>query len=382
MWSSLLLLIFWLSLALLFYAYFGYPVLMFLLGRFLTAKKQQKPLETLPSVTVVLAAHNEEQRIITRIQNLLASDYPPEKLDIVLVSDGSTDRTVANAQSLGKACVHVVKQEKRSGKAACLNAGLAVAAGEIVVFGDVRQTFPSETISRLVGHFSDPRIGAASGSLEIDPSSTTVGAGVDAYWKLEKFIRYSESVWDSSIGCTGAVYAIRRKLFHELPPDTLLDDVVTPMEIAVQEFRVVFDPTAIAFDPQSLEPKKEKIRKQRTLAGNFQMLFRYPHWLMPWKNRLWWQLISHKYLRLASPVLLITVFIANAMLSASTFFQIALLGQCVFYLAALLGIFCSSFKWLCFSLPAGFVFLNCMVVNGFRHYLRDSYKGYWPSTTT
>ena len=378
--DALALLIFWLSLALLFYTYAGYPIFIFVLGKLFSRSKTSAQNIKPPAATVVLSAFNEEKRIITRLQNLLAADYPKDRLNIVLVSDGSTDGTIENANSLCDPRIKVLSRPNRSGKAACLNAGLALADGEIVIFADVRQRFKPDTIGLLVRHFNDPKIGAVSGSLEIDSAASAVGAGVDVYWKIEKMVRFSESLIDSSIGCTGAIYAIRRKLFRDLPTDTLLDDVVTPMEIAVQGFRVLFDPAAIAFDPQSLEPQKEKGRKQRTLAGNFQMLFRYLSWLFPWKNRLWWQLISHKYLRLVSPLFLITLFVANAMLLNSPFYRWIFFGHVGFYVLAILGNIFASIKWKLFSIPAGFVFLNCMVVCGFQKYVCGSYKGSWPIT--
>jgi cellulose synthase/poly-beta-1,6-N-acetylglucosamine synthase-like glycosyltransferase len=371
--------IFWLSLAILIYTFIGYPGVVFVLAKICPRSVKENAASPLPSVTVVMAAHNEEERIVPRLENLLSSKFPEDRLNIVVVSDGSTDSTVGKIRSLNHPRITVLVQPQRSGKAQCLNIGLAAATGEIVVLGDVRQRFDAETIAELVAHFADPTIGAVSGSLEIENAATAIGGGVDAYWRLEKFLRLAESRFDSSIGCTGAVYAIRRALFKELPPDTLLDDVVVPMQIAVQNYRVIFEPRAKAFDPQSLEPDREKIRKQRTLAGNYQMLFRYPHWLLPWRNRLWWQLLSHKYLRLAAPFLMVAAFVSNAALREIPVYRLLFAGQCLFYLLAVIGAIFSSWKLPVFSIPAGFVFLNLMSLRGLRHYLRGSYRqGSWP----
>ncbi len=359
---------FWASLVLIAYTYPGYPALMFCLAKIFPQRSEIKNAATSPSVTAVLVACNEENKILARLQNLLASDYPKDKLNVIVVSDGSTDSTEKIFAALNEPRVRLISNPHRSGKAHCINLALAVAHAEIIVFCDTRQRFEPETIARLAGHFSDPKIGAVSGALEIEPSTSGVGSGVDAYWKLEKFLRHAESRFDSSIGCTGAVYAIRREFFRPLPPETLLDDVVIPMQIVEQGFRVAFDPTAVAFDPQTLEPDREKIRKRRTLAGNYQMLFKNWRWLFPWRNRLWWMLISHKYLRLAAPFFMLLALVTNFFLIGQNIYKIMFLGQCLFYLAAIFGLLFSSKRLRLFSIPAGFVFLNCMVVTGLWHY--------------
>jgi hypothetical protein len=198
---------------------------------------------------------------------------------------------------------------------------------------------------------------------------------VDAYWRYERQLRAAESRLDSCIGCTGAIYAIRRAHFAPIPGDTLLDDVVIPMQIAVAGLRVIHDSGAHAFDPQPLEPASESRRKQRTLAGGFQMLFRYPQWLGPSHNRLWWQLLSHKYLRLVAPVFLCAAFVSSAVLVWRPFFAACFLGQIVLYACAVVGI--AGGKGRVFAIPAGFVFLNLMTLRGLRLYLAGSTRKGW-----
>lgn len=360
--------VFWGAGFLLAYTFGGYAVLMRLLAR-----TRQRPVfppqEIWPTVTCVVVAFNEEDRIVTRVGNLLASDYPAERLRVVVVSDGSTDRTVGYLQAMSDARVRVIEQPERLGKASGLNAALAALDSDLVVLTDSRQRFAADTIRRLAGHFGDPAIGAVSGSLEIERTASNVGQAVEAYWKHEKELRAAEARFDSCIGCTGAVYALRRSLFVPLPPDTLLDDVVVPMQAARQGYRVLHDPEAIAFDPQPLDPQLEQVRKRRTLAGNFQMLFRYPGWLLPWGHRLWWQLISHKYLRLVLPLLLVAILVANTQLLGSRFFQATLLLQGIAYTLAGAGLLWPGAKARLLSLPAGFVFLNIAVVRAFLYYL-------------
>jgi cellulose synthase/poly-beta-1,6-N-acetylglucosamine synthase-like glycosyltransferase len=371
--------LFWVSAAGLFYTFLGYPILIFVLAKLFPRRTNRPddtgkpPLET----CVVLIAFNEERRIAGRLRNLLASNQP--RLRILVVSDGSTDATVDRIMELREERVDCVARAERVGKSACLNIAVAQAKADCIVFADARQRFESDAIEKLVSNFSNPEVGAVSGILEVDASSSSMGEGVDAYWKLEKFVRKNESVFDSCIGCTGAVYAIRRELFTPIPDDTILDDVVIPMGIAQRGWRVIYDTSAVAFDPQSLEPAAEKIRKKRTLAGNFQMLFRHPGWLLPWRNRLWWQLISHKILRLAAPAGMLCAFASNAMLCGSAFYRALFFLHGLFYFFAGLGMTIPRLKHPLFSWPAGFVFLNAMTVRGFFHFLTASNRKGWES---
>jgi cellulose synthase/poly-beta-1,6-N-acetylglucosamine synthase-like glycosyltransferase len=358
--------VFWLSLLALFFTFVGYPLCIAILAWF--AKSEEEPLRETPTITVLIVAHNEGHRIESRVENLLASDYPPEKLNVLVVSDGSHDDTAARVRAMVNPRVRVLALPAREGKAAGINAGVAEADGDLIVFADARQTFARDAITRLATGLARSQFGAVSGELEIARSQSNTGAGVGAYWKLERFLRSKEAVSDSCIGCTGAIYAIWGALFVPLPPDTILDDVVIPMQIALAGYRVGHDPKARAFDPQPQDPLVEARRKQRTLAGNFQMLFRYPSWLLPWKNRLWWRLIAHKYLRLASPLLLALLLVTSACLWRHPLYLAALLLQVGFYLLAAIGM-ATHLRNKVFSLPAGFVFLNTAVVRAFFKYL-------------
>ena len=372
--------LFWFSLALVFHTFVGYALLMFLLAKLRDPKTLlSNPQLPTPAVTVILAAHNEALRIAPRLQNLLAADYPSDKLQIIVTDDGSTDDTAVQARALAEPRIQLITEPQRHGKAHALNLAFAAAKTDIIVFADVRQTFAPDAIAKLARHFHDLEIGGVSGELLIDPADSAVGGGVDFYWRLEKFLRYNEARWDSTIGCTGAIYAIRRELYRPISPDTILDDVVIPMQIAAQGFRVGFDPEAKAFDPQTLEPEREAVRKRRTLAGNYQMLFRHPAWLLPWRNRLWWQLISHKYLRLAAPFLLALLFLANLALVGKTFFTVTFIGQCAFYGLAIGGL--SFPRKKIFALPAGFTFLNWQSAVALWHYLRNPNQSGWKKSS-
>jgi cellulose synthase/poly-beta-1,6-N-acetylglucosamine synthase-like glycosyltransferase len=366
---------FWGSLLTLAYLYLGYPAIIGILSRYSPVRPRPESKPAPQTVSVVIVVFNGEHYIRRRIENLLAQDFP--LCEIIVVSDGSTDGTNSIVAGWADPRVKLLARKARRGKAACIGLGIRKAAGEIIVLADVRQSFQTDTVSRMIGRFEDDSVGAVSGSLEIQKSSGAVATGVGAYWSFEKRLRHAESLLDSCIGCTGAVYAIRKALFSKIPSDTLLDDVVIPMQIALAGYRVVFEPEAIAFDPQELGPEKERIRKRRTLAGNFQMLFRYPTWMLPWKNRLWWELISHKYLRLAAPLLLAVCFCANLALLDGAVGRVTFACQSGFYGLALLGRFAPLKNSPLFSIPASFVFLNQMVVGGLVSYVRGENKGAW-----
>jgi cellulose synthase/poly-beta-1,6-N-acetylglucosamine synthase-like glycosyltransferase len=328
-------LIFWASGALLGYTLIGYPAAIALWAR-LRPKREQRGPET-PEVTIIVAAHNEAQRIGARIDNLLALDYPRERLNVLICSDGSSDATVEVARSCVDPRVRVLAFEPRRGKAAVLNDAVAAATGELVMFADARQRFERQSLRELVASFADPRVGAVSGELcfEPAPGAGSVGSGVGFYWRYDKLIRRSESLIDSSVGATGAIYAIRRRLFTPIPDTTILDDVLIPMNVVRAGFRTLFNPTARAYDRVAHSAEEEFARKVRTIAGTFQLFARHPWLLHPGRNRLWLQTISHKLLRLVGPLALAGAFGANLFLLASPFYQLTFALQVFVYGAAL-----------------------------------------------
>lgn len=374
--------IFWIGLIFVGYAFVGYPlVLKFvnLLVRKSVDDKKATP-ETFPSVSVILVVSNEASRIAKRISNLLESDYEGP-LEIVVVCDGSEDGTAEAAREFSESGKVKVVVTERSGKAAGLNLGAENADGEILVFADARQSFAKDAVALLViTLLSDETVGAVSGNLEIQSSEDGAGAGIDLYWKLEKWIRHQESILDSVIGCTGAIYSLRKSRFVPIPPDTLIDDVVVPMHVITAGHRVLFEPAAKAFDPQSLEPEKENRRKVRTLAGNYQMLFRYPLWMTPIGNRCWWQLFSHKYSRLIAPFCLFVCWITSGILALNSgFYLFAFVGQTVCWLAALAGLIFRGTNLKVLTIPAGFAFLQWQSIRALFFYLnyRKSADGTW-----
>src|SRR5690606_11297667 len=330
--------VFWAAALMLGYTYAGYPLVVWMWARLRGQDVVTGHVgDELPFVTILVVAHNEESRIAARVENLRGLDYPADRLDIVIASDASTDQTVARACDYIDRGVRVVEFRAHQGKPAVLNELIPRLEGEIVALMDVRQRIEKGALRALVENFHDPRTGVVSGELLLDelPQGSEVG-GVGFYWRYEKFIRQREALIDSSVGATGAIYAIRRRLFRCIPADTLLDDVMIPMQIARQGYRIVFEPRARAHDHVAATASAEFTRKVRTIAGNYQLLFRHPWLLHPFRNRLWFQTLSHKFCRLLCPLCLVLVLMANLMLVSLPFYQMMLVVQILFYAAALL----------------------------------------------
>jgi cellulose synthase/poly-beta-1,6-N-acetylglucosamine synthase-like glycosyltransferase len=326
---------FWLALFALGYLYVGYPVVSWLRG--LLAPRPHRRTAFQPVVTVVVVAHDEADRIERRIANLLALDYPADRLDVVIASDGSADDTVARAQAFSDQRVVVRAFQSHRGKAAVLNDVVPFVRGDIVVLADARQQFERGSVKALVSNFADPRIGAVSGELMLSAATTDVGRGARIYWRYEKFIRRNESRADSTVGATGAICAIRRQLFERIPRDTILDDVLIPLRIVRLGYRVLFDPDARAIDEPSETAYQEFVRKTRTITGTFQ-LFSRERWLLnPFGNRIWFETLSHKGLRLIAPLLQIAVFDCSIMLRDLMPYGVMAIVQCAFYGAAFAG---------------------------------------------
>ncbi|HKQ59671.1 MAG TPA: hypothetical protein VJS92_00215, partial [Candidatus Polarisedimenticolaceae bacterium] len=233
----------------------------------------------------------------------------------------------------------------------------------------------------LVAPFADEHVGAVGGELVLtaQPETGAIGQGCGLYWRYEKAIRASEGSVDSTVGATGAIYAIRRELFEPIPSDTILDDVAIPMHVARRGFRVVFEPRARAFDRPPASALEEFTRKVRTLAGNFQLLAREPWLLLPWRDRLWFQVLSHKALRLLGPLLLAGAFLASLALIADPLYAFALLCQSAFYAAAGAGALLRNapFRPRLFAVPYTFCLLNAATAVAFWRWMRGQQRVTW-----
>ena len=334
--------LFWISVVVIAYVYVGYPLMLAGCSR-LTQRRPRRPaiheIQSWPSISVVIAAKNEAGRLPGRIRNLLEIAYPGPR-EIIVVSDGSTDGTPDVVREFGGP-VRLI-EVPAGGKPLALNAGVAHAQGEILVFADARQRFNEHALMELVANFSDAEVGGATGELVIDAerelTSSTVGDGVSLYWTYEKWLRRHESCVWSTLGATGAIYALRRALWRPLPAETLLDDVLAPMRAVLAGWRIVFEERAQAFDRAAVDGAAEARRKIRTLAGNYQILAQEPRLLVPFVNPVWFHYMSHKVGRLIVPWALAAVLVSSAALALESWvFTFALATQGGFYGLALLG---------------------------------------------
>lgn len=356
--------VFWTTLGFTFYAYLGYPLLLWIEAKLRPRPVHKQSLE--PMVSIVMAVRNEAARLSDKLRNLAKLDYPVERLEIIVVSDGSTDET--NQLLLGQRHIRAILRANNQGKAAALNAAIPVATGEIVLFTDVRQEIEPSALRALVSNFADNNVGCVSGELLFREAGNGVRSGVSLYWRLEKAIRKLEAASGSVVGVTGALYAVRRKLVPVIPESTLLDDVYVPLTVSRAGYRVVFEPAARAWDEEPKPGEHEFRRKVRTLTGNYQLVQIAP-WLIGRSNPLRFRFISHKLFRLAVPFLLVAMFVASLVLSSDSFFRALAIAQAVFYLSAAVG-FLSAKQFRLAAAPASFCLLNAAAAVALFSFIR------------
>jgi len=358
--------VFWLCLTLVGYAYFGYPIYLWLLARFRHLPIHRSPI--LPSVSIIIAARNEEANLPAKIENLRLTNYPKELLQIVIASDGSSDRTAEILRQHSSKVLPVILDQS-NGKASALNEAVRRATGDILVFQDARQFLEPDAITELVATLADPTVGAVSGELLLESARNNTSLdGLGIYWKIEKAVRKLESASGSVVGVTGAIYAIRRELYADIPPGAILDDVFVPMRVVKAGKRVVFQPSAIARDRLFSQKGKEFSRKVRTLTGNYQLL-RLEPWLLSPRNPLLFRFICHKLLRLAVPLLLALMLLASA-LTNGVFYRAAFLVQILFYVAAAFGAIKPSTKaFRPIAIAHTFVLLNAAAAIAFYSFV-------------
>jgi poly-beta-1,6-N-acetyl-D-glucosamine synthase len=370
--------LFYASIAIIVYAYLLYPAIIVMWAR-LRPRRIEKRYRHVP-VSVVIAARNEEENISSRIENLLAQEYPRALLEVVVVSDGSSDRTPELARQFANRGVNVIECSSPVGKAAALNIGVASASHGIVVFADARQRFSPNAIAELVSVFHDETVGGVSGELILVASEDVgeVHEGVGLYWKYEKLIRRSESAVASVVGATGSIYAVRRRLYQPLEPHTLLDDFLVPMRIVLQGYRVVFIRAARAFDLSSQTAKREFARKVRTLAGNFQAVAMEPRLLSARDNPVMFQFVSHKLMRLVVPYCCVAALVTSAFLPGPLY-AAAFALQTIFYALGILNLtpLRTSPAATLFRISWTFMVLNAAAVMGLWVFLTGQERMVW-----
>jgi cellulose synthase/poly-beta-1,6-N-acetylglucosamine synthase-like glycosyltransferase len=327
---------FWAGLAFVVLTYCGYPLFIYLLSKLRPVHAADPAsVRHWPPVTVICAVHNEQHRVAAKVASLREQTYPRERMQILFVSDGSTDHTVQNLRALEG--VEVIEYAQRRGKPHALNLAVQAARGDVLVFTDVRQALEPNALQFLVAQLQDPKIGAASGELTHQDAKTRQAQNIGLYWRYEKWIRKSESRWYSTIGSTGALYAIRRSDYTVLAEDTLLDDFEVPMHIVRAGKRAILDERAVMFDELQQDVAGEKSRKVRTLKGNFQSFARNLWLFSPRQNPVFLQFLCHKVFRLLVPYALLVSFVASWLLLAQPFYAVMAGLQTAGYIVAFCG---------------------------------------------
>ena len=366
---------------LIFYTYLGYPLLIVLLAKFFPKTRKVDVLST-PTVTWIVPCFNDEAVISSKIENLMALDYPKNKLEVILITDGSTDRTVEYAKSYKE--VKVLHQNTRAGKAAAENRAMKFANGEIIVFNDANTMVSSNALKLMIKHYADPQVGGVSGAkgIIVDQKDTAASEGEGLYWKYESMIKNADSNFNSLMGAAGELVSFRSELVMDLPEDTILDDFMQSFNILKQGYIMIYEPKAKAEETSSINVEEELKRKMRIAAGGWQSMSRLPFMLNILKRPIQaWMYISHRALRwsvsaFALPILyLLTAF----SLESNNLLIIALfIAQSTFYFLALIG---HQFRDK--SLPGSvlaiyyFVLMNYAVIVGFQRFIGGKQGGAW-----
>lgn len=319
-------LLFWLCLASVAYAYAGYPLLVFAASLVVPARKMAsvRTPTAMPRTTVVVAAYNEAAVLANRVKNLLSLQFPPDRIDFLIGSDGSTDGTAAVAAAVPDSRVRVVNMSQRAGKTALLNAMVAMSSAEVVVFTDANSEFAPDALQHLIAPFADPSIGCVIGELVyINRREPGVRAGEGLYWRFENAIKERESRFGGTLVATGAIYALRRSIWEHLPSG-ISDDSVTPLLALKAGYRVVVEPRARAFERAAGKLAEEFGRKARMVTRQLGAHRYVRYFLKPFRPVLAFRLASHKLVRWLVPFFLLGALVANLFLLDRPLYQATL----------------------------------------------------------
>ncbi len=385
---SLLSWIFWTAAVIVFYSYAGYGILMvgvvFLKKKILKPKRLYFNYDELPTLSLVVAAYNEEEYIEEKIHNSLELNYPAGKLQLVFVTDGSNDRTPEIVARFPQ--IRLLHQPERRGKVAAMNRAKPLLTTDILVFCDANTLLNKECLVEIAKHYADPRVGGVAGEKKVVAmgSSTAAAVGEGAYWKYESFLKKLDSDLHSTMGAAGELFSVRRELFETAPEGTIIEDFVQSLKLCINGYILRYEPNAYACEGPSASIKEEMKRKVRICAGAFQAMvllkdlfnvFKYPV--------LSFQFISHRILRWTiCPLLLLLVFVSNIFLvylAGGTFYTMVLILQLIFYTMALLGWVLASreIKVKTLYIPFYFLFMNYAVILGFRRFIQNKQTVLW-----
>lgn len=371
--------IFWASAGTLVYVYVGYPLFVYVVSRMFPKQIRRADFE--PQVSVIITAYNEEQDIRGKLENTLALDYPKEKLEIIVASDCSTDRTDEIVREYAGQNVKLYRQAERLGKTAAQNMAVEKAAGEIILFSDATTAYEKNVLRAMLPNFADESIGCVAGKLiYVDDSDSGVGKGAKSYWSYETFLKKAESRACSLIGASGCLYSIRKNAYQAMYPEACSDFLIATVMYR-QGLRTIFEPEAVCTEETNRHSEKEMRMRIRVISQTFTDLWRNREMLNPFKSGFYAvELISHKLLRYSVPIFLILFFISAGILALeSRFFLVIFAFQTVFYLAAPAGWLLekAGFKSRIFAMPLYFVLTNLASFVGFYKFLRGERYARW-----
>lgn len=370
--------LFWGSIAVTLFSYLGYPIVIALLARVIG--RPPRTGDALPTVTLLIAAHNEDSVIAQKLENSLALDYPQERLEILVVADGCVDGTCEIVERFADRGVRLVRQDPRQGKVSALNLAFPSASGEIVVCTDANAMYRPDAIRKLVRHFADPEVGLVAGQKRIfGEGGAAQGEGF--YWRYEGFLKVMDSRVSSAMGATGEIFAIRKALWRSVPADTIIEDFVITMRLVMEGHRAIYDPEAVSEEEASPSVEEEFKRKVRIVAGGWQAIVRLWPLLLPHHGVVSFQYVSHRVLRwVVVPLVQPVMLVANAMLALESPFYAALfVAQTAFYALALAGYQLQrrGHRPKLFYLPFYFAFLNGSALCGAWRYFTKTQPVTW-----
>lgn len=368
--------IFWLSFGLLIYGYFGYPLLLVILGKYF--KKSINKEDIYPYVSMIIAAYNEEKNIRKKLENTLELNYPKTRLEIIVGSDASSDRTDTIVEEFEKKGVLLYRQRLREGKTAVQNKCVRRARGDIIIFSDATTIYEKDIIKKIVRNFADPEVGAVGAELKyVTENSTSISKGNGLYWRYEKFLKKKESDISSLIGVSGCCYAVRKKLYEPINPD-LQSDFIIAQQIHKNGKRVVYEQEAICYENTNTETRDEFKMRVRVIIRSLYVLRHMKKLLNPSKYGIYAiQLISHVVLRYLAPVFLILLFFVNILLFyRDLLYQILFFSQLLFYISATLGWFTRRGETI-FYIPYYFCAANSAALVAIIKFLQKEKNVVW-----
>ncbi|HEY1061663.1 MAG TPA: glycosyltransferase family 2 protein [Daejeonella sp.] len=381
--------IFWISLFIIFYTYLGYGFILYLMLRIRRIIKGKRPeiffgWDDLPTCTLLIAAYNEENFISEKIRNTLALEYPEGKLEVIFITDGSTDRTPDILKEYPQ--IKLLHQTERKGKVAAMHRALAYVTTEVIIFTDANTELNKDALCKISRHYADESVGAVAGEkrIKVKELADAGTAGEGFYWRYESILKNWDSELYSTIGAAGELFSVRSDLYQTVENDTILDDFMISMLIAIKGYRIIYEPEAFAIETASENITEELKRKIRIAAGGIQSILRLKELLNIFRfGTLSFQYISHRVLRWTiSPFLLVLVLILNILIpiyNDNPIYSLLLLGQVIFYLLALFGLIFEQ-KYIrikLFFIPYYFCVMNYAVMAGIKRYWGRQQSALW-----